>query len=91
MRLCSYGGYRLDKARYPLFEAPPFLENVMKYEPLTQRSNVEEIIGILWIIAALLAFSDGHRFWGWVFLSKGVFDCACAIVIALIYKLSHRK
>jgi hypothetical protein len=43
------------------------------------RSVQEEIVSVLWIIAALIAFGNGHSNWGWIFVTKGAFDTLCAI------------
>jgi hypothetical protein len=39
----------------------------------------EEIISVLWIIAALLAFADGYTVFGWVFAIKATIDMVFAI------------
>ena len=45
-------------------------------------SKEEELIGTLWIIAALLAFGFGYRWWGYAFAIKGGGNLAffCGIV-----------
>lgn len=55
------------------------------------RSNIEELIGMLWIIAALLAFSNNYRIWGYVFALKGGFDQLCSICFAIINRESRIK
>lgn len=42
------------------------------------KSEVEEIIAALWIIAALLAFGFGYTVFGVFFSTKGVLDLLCA-------------
>ena len=42
-------------------------------------SRQEEIISVLYVIAALLAFNGGYVGWGWIFAVKAACDCACAI------------
>lgn len=46
-------------------------------------SRQEEIISILWIIAALIAFGNGFDGWGWAFAIKGGLDTATAIWFAI--------
>ena len=46
-------------------------------------SRQEEIIAILWIIAALIAFGNGFDGWGWAFAIKGSLDTATAIWFAI--------
>lgn len=38
------------------------------------KSNAEEIIGILWIIAAILCFANNYTIFGYILLVKGVLD-----------------
>ncbi len=47
------------------------------------RSIQEEILSVLWIIAALLAFNGGHDGWGWGFAFKGALDTLTAIKFAI--------
>jgi hypothetical protein len=46
-------------------------------------SRQEEIISVLWVIAALLAFADGHTAWGGVFAIKAATDMACTIYYSI--------
>lgn len=54
------------------------------------RSNVEEIIGTLWLIAAILAFANGYRVWGYLFAIKAAFDQGCSIYFAIIKHIKDR-
>ena len=47
------------------------------------RSIQEEIIGVLWTIAALLAFGNGYSIWGWIFAIKAGLDCLTSILFAI--------
>lgn len=42
-------------------------------------SKQEEIISVLWAIAALTAFGFGYEIWGWIFAVKAASDAAWAI------------
>ena len=44
----------------------------------------EEIVGALWAICSLLAFTNGYNVWGWVFFIKSAFDISCSIRYAAI-------
>jgi hypothetical protein len=44
---------------------------------------IEEIIGVLWLIAALLAFGQSYVFWGYVFSVKAAMDMMCTIIFAV--------
>jgi hypothetical protein len=46
-------------------------------------SRQEEIISVLLVIAALLAFADDHTSWGGVFAIKATTDMACAIYYSI--------
>ena len=45
-------------------------------------SKVEEIIGALWFICSVLAFSGGYTLAGWLFGIKGTGDLMCSIYSA---------
>lgn len=45
-------------------------------------SRQEEIIGTLWIIAAVLAFGFDYPSWGWIFAAKGASDTVAAFFAA---------
>jgi hypothetical protein len=45
------------------------------------KSNQEELLAVLWIIAAILAFGFRYSVWGWIFVVKSV----CQIVAAIHY------
>lgn len=47
------------------------------------KSRQKELIGTLWIIAALLAFGFGYTGWGWCFAIKGASDQVCSICCAI--------
>jgi hypothetical protein len=55
----------------------------LKKERYMDVSRQEEIISILWIIAALIAFGNGFDGWGWAFAIKGGLDTATAIWFAI--------
>lgn len=42
-------------------------------------SRQEEVIAVLWVIAALLAFIGEYTVWGWIFALKAGADTVCAI------------
>jgi hypothetical protein len=46
-------------------------------------SRQEEIISVLWIIAAILCFEFDHKVWGWVFAIKGGMDTLSSIWCAI--------
>lgn len=46
-------------------------------------SRQEEIIAVLWVIAALIAIGSGHTIFGWVFSIKAISDILCAIYFAI--------
>ena len=50
-------------------------------------SRQEEIVSILWIIAALIAFSSGYTTWGWIFAIKGGIDTLCAVYFGIMETL----
>ena len=50
------------------------------------RSNSEEMIGALWVIAGLLAFQYSDV-WGYVLITKGTIDNVCAIGFAVSERL----
>lgn len=54
-------------------------------------SKQEEIIGVLWLIAAVTAFGNGYTYWAWVFAVKAAFDIACSIVRAIQAVLERQK
>jgi hypothetical protein len=54
-------------------------------------SKTEEIIAVLWAIAALLAFANGHQVWGWIFAVKAALDTACSIGIGIIEAIKEVK
>jgi len=54
------------------------------------KSHVEEIIGTLWLIAALLAFLNNYTFWAWLFVAKAVFDYIFSLWAA-ITELKHKN
>ncbi len=54
-------------------------------------SRQEEIIAVLWIIAAIMAFGNGYTSWGWVFAVKAALDVACTITFAFKEALIERK
>jgi len=47
------------------------------------KSHVEEIIGTLWLIAALLAFLNDYTFWAWLFVVKALSDYVFSSWIAI--------
>ena len=53
-------------------------------------SRQEEIISVLWIIAAILAFGHGFTVWGWVFAIKAAIDTACTIYCIVLESLLLR-
>ena len=60
------------------------------------KSKQEEVIGTLWIIAALIAFSNNYQIWGWIFAINASFATICSIVIAYrkareMFKLKLRE
>ena len=46
-------------------------------------SKTEEIIAVLYMLCALLAFSGGYESWGWIFTAKAVSDLACSGYFAI--------
>jgi len=48
-----------------------------------RRALIEEIIAVLWIIAALLAFLANYPTWGWVFAIKAICDFLMCIWFSL--------
>ena len=59
---------------------------------LRQESNIEEIIATLWLIATLIAFSNGYTFWGYLFAAKTTVDIICSVGFAVkCARLSERE
>lgn len=54
-------------------------------------SRQEEIISVLWIIAALIAFGNGYTTWGWIFAIKGGLDTTTAIWLGVKEAISEKK
>ena len=54
-------------------------------------SRQEEIIAVLWVIAALIAFGNGYAGWGWTFAIKGAIDTLQAIWMGVIEIISEGK
>jgi hypothetical protein len=54
-------------------------------------SRQEEIISVLWLIAALLAFNGGYVVFGWVLAFKAGLDCLCSIHMAVKEIAKGRK
>ena len=54
-------------------------------------SRQEEVIAVLWVIAALLAFGHGFSVWGWIFAVKAASDTACSIHFGIREALIERK
>jgi len=54
------------------------------------KSQIEETIGCLWMIAALIAFASGHPVWGYIFAIKAAFDMAFSIIFA-IWRVTEDK
>ena len=54
-------------------------------------SRQEEIISMLWIIAALIAFVNGYTWWGWIFAIKGGTDTLCAIHFGIKESLIEKR
>ena len=46
-------------------------------------STREEVIGVLWLIAGLLAFNGGHTLAGWALLIKAGLDIMGALYFAV--------
>lgn len=46
-------------------------------------SKVEEVIGALWVICAILCFHAGFTTWGWFFAIKAALDIATSINYAI--------
>ncbi|MCJ7600240.1 MAG: hypothetical protein MUO63_01915 [Desulfobulbaceae bacterium] len=55
------------------------------------RSIQEEIIAVLWIIAALLAFQNGHNIWGWIFTIKGALDTCSSTCFAIMEVIDKKR
>lgn len=47
------------------------------------KSNIEEIIAILWFILSLMLIDRNYIFWGKVAFSLGLFATFCSIIVAL--------
>jgi hypothetical protein len=45
-------------------------------------SRQEEIISVLWLIAALLAFNGGYAVLGWMLTTKAGLDCVTSLFFA---------
>ena len=58
---------------------------------LSRESKIEEAVGVLWIIAAILAFGFEHTFLGWVFAVKGTFDQCCSFGYSICRRILARK
>ena len=54
-------------------------------------SRQEEMISVLWIIAALIAFGNDYQVWGWIFAIKGAFDTVIAIRFGIQEILIERQ
>lgn len=54
-------------------------------------SRQEEVIAVLWAIAALLAFNGEHDTWGWIFAIKAASDILCAIYFGIQENLQERR
>ncbi len=54
-------------------------------------SKEEEMIGTLWIVAAVLAFGFGYYWWGWAFSLKGGTDQVISIFCALCNRFIGQK
>ncbi len=48
------------------------------------RSIREEVVAVLWLIAALLAWLGGIKWLAYLLFVKALMDTACAIVFAVI-------
>lgn len=46
-------------------------------------SRQEEIIALLWMICAILAFGFNFNAWGWIFAIKSTLDHFCIIYFAI--------
>lgn len=46
-------------------------------------SRSEEMIAVLWIIAAILSFGFGFNVWGYLFAIKGLCDTVISIYFAI--------
>ena len=55
------------------------------------KANQEEIICALWVIAALLAFGFGYRFWGLFFAAKAVMDLIATFYYGWIEVVARMK
>lgn len=53
-------------------------------------SKVEEIIAVLWLIAALLAFNGGYEVFGWALLAKAISDTICSLYCAYKEAIAER-
>ncbi len=47
------------------------------------KSNVEEIIGILWLILSLMLIDRGYIFLGKIAFCLGLFATLCSIIVAI--------
>lgn len=54
-------------------------------------SRQEEIISVLWLIAALLAFNGGYNVLGWLLAVKAGLDCVTSIFFAVRELASKRE
>ena len=64
------------------------------YSEYREEAKMEEVIAVLWLIAAILAFSQEARTFGYIFLLKSLFDHACLVgyvVAALNAKQEETK
>ena len=63
----------------------------MTYEELRRESKIEEIIATLWLIAAILAFSQGARIFGYFFLCKSAVDHCCVVYYTILGICAKRE
>jgi len=50
---------------------------------IMSNSKQEEVIAVLWIIAAVMAFGFGFTVFGWIFAIKGFSDTAISVFFAI--------
>lgn len=46
-------------------------------------SRQEELLAVLWAIAAILCFGFNFTTYGWAFAAKSVFDTGCSILYVI--------
>jgi hypothetical protein len=63
----------------------------VRLEDAWSRSLVEEVISVLWAIAAILCFGFGFNVAGWCFAIKAILDTGTSIFFAVAELIRERK